>query len=70
MIASRVISESELEEKLASLGYARTTLESRTGTIWFNDGATKPIQVPHSIQGFYPDWLLLEIENRVGASLS
>ena len=66
MIASRVLKESELHDHLKSMGYKPTGEKTSTSTFWKNSKTGKHIQVPNSVQGFYPDWLLWELDAVIG----
>lgn len=61
----RVVSEKQLTERLKSLGYSQTTETTATGTYWRSSGG-RHLEVPFSIQGFYPDWMLIDLEEKIG----
>lgn len=69
MIASRVMTEAELHVKLEGLGYSRLELRTETATFWAN-GNNRVIQVPDSVQGYYPDWLLWPLEELLDCKLT
>lgn len=60
MIAAKPMSEEELKENLKNNGYSESDKTS-TGRFWTNPDKDT-IHVPDSIDGFYPDWLLYDIE--------
>ncbi|HUP90954.1 MAG TPA: hypothetical protein VM074_01805 [Solimonas sp.] len=66
MIAAKVMSEKELQKKLADKGFTKTTHKTDTGVFWRDGTAGKHILVPHSEQGFYPNWMLEDIEEHIG----
>lgn len=66
MIASKVLSEDEVYSTLRNYGYEPTDQKTDTGTFWRHKNTDKHIQVPESVQGFYPDWLLWDLEEIVG----
>lgn len=70
MIASRVLSEKELKDKLGGLGYQETTHKSSTSTFWQRNEDRHVVQVPTSIDGFYPDWLIEKLEEAIGVKLT
>lgn len=56
MIAPRVPPQEEIFKALGDLGFERTDVRTDTGEFWRH--RTGPhLQVPFSIQGYYPDWL-------------
>lgn len=69
MIASRVKPEKELHATLSGLGYEPTKEETSTGLFWKHKGTGKHIQIPKSVQGFYPDWLLWDLQEKLGEQL-
>lgn len=62
MIASQVLSKEQLEAWLKGLGYEPTEETTKTGRFWKNKTTGKHLQVPYDVQGFYPSWLLQEME--------
>lgn len=64
MIASRVVREAEVVESLKKAGFTKTTKTTATGTYW-RSKAGRHLLVPESVQGFYPDWLLNDINERL-----
>ena len=65
MIASPVISEKNLQDYLKGLGFQPTKETTNTGTFWKNN-AGKHVLIPFSEQGFYPTWMLADLEEVVG----
>ncbi len=57
MIAPRVPPEKEIFDRLAALGFEPTGMRSGTGEFWRHIKTDRHLQVPDSIQGYYPDWL-------------
>ena len=57
MIVSRVPPEEEIHGRLKELGFEPTDEKTDTGTFWVHKESGKHLQVPHSVQGYYPDWL-------------
>jgi len=70
MISSRVLSEKELHDRLRALGYTKTNHKTQTSTVWQHPETGLAIQVPPSIDGYYPDWLLWKLEAAVEAKLT
>lgn len=66
MIASRVPSREEVEEALREKGFEKTSETTETGTFWRHARTSRIVQLPYSVQGFYPSWLLEDIEERIG----
>jgi hypothetical protein len=64
-MADRVVSEQQLIDRLKALGFSRTTERTATGTFWKSSKGGH-ILVPDAIQGFYPDWLLSDLEGVIG----
>jgi len=65
MIAQPVLSKAELLELLEELGCIDTREELETGTIWKAPSGRHFI-VPFSNQGYYPSWMLTDMELVVG----
>lgn len=65
MISSRVRSAREVYASLKSQGFERTTHKTATGTFWKHAATGKHLLVPKSVQGFYPDWLLEDLLERM-----
>jgi len=65
MIASKVLKEKELHQVLANFGYEKSE-KTNTGCFWHNHEheakMPRTLHIPDSVQGFYPDWLLSEIQ--------
>ena len=70
MIASRVKPEKELHAARDRFGYEPTDQETSTGLFWRHRKTAKHIQVPKSVQGFYPDWLLWDLQEMIGERLT
>lgn len=66
MIASAVVTAAQVESRLKELGYERTTDRTETGQFWKRKQDGRIQQVPDSIDGFYPTWLLEELEKEIG----
>lgn len=66
MIASRVVSEDDVHKRLAASGFEATGNRVATGEYWRSKSTGKHLLVPDSVQGFYPDWLLKDLEARIG----
>ena len=66
MIASRVVSEEELQTALRELGFKLTEESTNTGVFWRHCDSGKHVLVPNSVQGFYPNWLLEDITEQIG----
>lgn len=66
MIASRVLPEAELKEILGAEGWEETPEKTKTGTFWSHQESGKYLLVPLSEQGFYPSWMLTNIEEMLG----
>lgn len=64
MIAPRVLTEAEMEAALIDRGFRPTASKTATGTYWAHPSG-KHIQVPNSLEGFYPDWMLYELVSRI-----
>lgn len=61
----RVASKSDVEAHLDSQGYQATDNVTETGRFWVSkDG--RHIQLPHPIQDMYPDFVLKDLEARIG----
>lgn len=66
MIAPRVLSEEELQAELKKRGFEPTDETTATGRFWKNKANNKHVLVPTSIDGFYPTWLLADLDEHVG----
>ena len=62
MIASRVVSQEEVYSYLTTLGWFETNTIYHSGVFWENKKTKQRVLIPHSVQGFYPDWLLSDIK--------
>ena len=69
MIASKVASESDINTWLSENGYKKTDIPIPMGTIWRKESTGELKQIPSSIQGFYPDWLIERIEDVIEDSI-
>ena len=58
MIAPRVPTEHEIFDALRELGFQETDVETATGRFWKHEQTGRHLQVPHSVQGYFPDWLI------------
>jgi hypothetical protein len=56
MISVRVPSQEEIFKGLEELGFKPTGKKTNTGEFWRHESG-RHIQVPFSVQGYYPDWL-------------
>lgn len=65
MIAQPVLSKAELVEILEERGCTDTREETETGMIWRGPSGRHFI-VPFSNQGYYPNWMLHDLESVVG----
>jgi hypothetical protein len=65
MTAARVPSEAEIFAELRSLGFEPTGEKTETGEFWLPKATKRHLQVPFSIQGFFPDWLIWEFEAKM-----
>lgn len=65
MVSQPVLSEQTLKSLLEARGCAATTLSTETGTIWKTAQGLHFI-VPFPEQGYYPDWMLMDVERMVG----
>jgi hypothetical protein len=57
MIAPRVPHEIEIFKELEEQGFERTGTTTKTGEFWRHKPTGRHLQVPFSIQGYFPDWL-------------
>lgn len=64
MIAPKVPSESEIFDILRGLDFEPTDAKTATGTFWRHAPSGKHLQVPFSVQGYYPDWLRSQFLSR------
>ncbi len=58
MIAPRVPGEGEIFDALGELGFEKTDTTTDTGCFWRHKTTGRHLQVPFSVQGYYPDWLI------------
>ena len=58
MIAPRVPREGEIFGALQDLGFEETDTTTETGRFWRHKKTGRHLQVPFSVQGYYPDWLI------------
>lgn len=66
MNPNRVLSRSDVESYLDSKGYQWTDKVTETGRFWIHKTDGTHIQVPHPINDMYPDFILGDLEARVG----
>ena len=66
MIADRVVSEDDLRRHLESRDFVPTGYRCATGEFWRSKKTGKHLLVPDSWDGFYPNWMLTELEAIVG----
>lgn len=60
MIAVRVPPEGEIFTALMNLGFEQTAVKTDTGCFWRHKETGRHLQVPFSVQGYFPDWLRAE----------
>lgn len=65
MISQPVVSREQLEERLEALDCEPTGIRLETGELW-KAASGRHFIVPDSIQGYYPDWLLWDLEEIIG----
>lgn len=65
-MAVPVVSEDKLQQVLRARGFEPTEVSTATGRFWRSTETKKHILVPDSVQGFYPDWLLADLEEITG----
>jgi hypothetical protein len=58
MIAPRVPTEQEIFTALRELGFEETDTITETGRFWRHTPTGRHLQVPLSVQGYFPDWLI------------
>ncbi len=61
----RVLSVADLHAALSERGFTPTPTRSRTGVFWRYSPSHQHIQVPDSLEGFYPDWMLYDLMSRI-----
>ena len=66
MIAPRVLTEAEVHEALSDRGFVPTETRTATGRFWVHKSTGEPIQIPDSLEGYYPDWMLYDLMSQVG----
>lgn len=66
MISPRVLTEADVHAALADRGFIRTDTRTKTGYFWAHAASDQHIQVPDSLDGFYPDWMLYDLMSRIG----
>jgi hypothetical protein len=69
MIAPRVLTEADVHDALSDRGFRPTDTRTATGRFWVHAGSHEHIQVPDSLDGFYPDWMLYDLMSRIGEIL-
>jgi len=65
MIAQPVLSETELVDLLEERDCTNTREQTETGTIW-RAPSGRHFVVPFPHQGYYPSWMLHDLEQIVG----
>ena len=65
-MAVPVVSEENLQAILRARGFEPTEERTATGRFWRSAETKKHVLVPDSVQGFYPDWLLSDLEEITG----
>jgi hypothetical protein len=65
-MAVPVVSEEQLKQILGKRGFEPTDERTATGRFWRSRDTGKHVLVPDSVQGFYPDWLLADLEGITG----
>lgn len=58
MIAPRVPPKEEIFAELGKLGFEATGEKTDTGEFWRHKASGRHLQVPNSVQGYFPDWLI------------
>jgi len=58
----RVPPEAEIFKELEAQGFIRTGETTATGEFWRHTPTGRHLQVPFSIQGYFPDWLEWEFK--------
>ena len=66
MISQPVLTRDQLVEILTSRDCQPTGSCTTTGEFWKTSGG-RHFLVPDSIDGYYPDWMLYDLEDIVGA---
>jgi hypothetical protein len=66
MIASAVVSAAQVEARLQALGFEPTKERTATGVFWCRKSDGRHLLIPDSVQGFYPDWMLADLEKEIG----
>ncbi len=66
MIASRVLTQAEVEAHLRSLGYVPTTNTTATGTFWRHSQSGQHLLVPFPYEEMYPDFILQDLVRHIG----
>ena len=61
-----VVSEEVVQHLLRELGYEPTEHKTATGTLWKHKQTGRHQQVPNSLDGFYPDFILQDLEEIIG----
>ena len=65
MITQPVVSRQQLEDRLNEIGAEKTDRRTDTAELWRLPNG-RHVTVPDSIQGYYPDWLLRDLEQIIG----
>lgn len=61
-----VVSEETVHQRLKDLGYESSEHKTDTGILWKHKETGKYIQVPYALDGFYPDFILADLEDIIG----
>ena len=66
MIAPHVLTEADVHTALSDRGFKPTDVRTNTGRFWVHASSEQHIQVPDSLEGYYPDWMLWDLMARIG----
>lgn len=61
-----VATERQIYALLRDAGYEQTEQRTATGTFWRSTETGRHVQVPDSLKGCYPDWLLADLVDIIG----
>lgn len=61
-----VPTEKQVQALLRQAGFEPTEHRTATGVYWKSAETGKHVQVPDSVEGFYPDWLLADLVGIIG----
>lgn len=65
-MAVPVPTEKQVQALLRKAGFEPTENHTATGTYWRCAETGKHVQVPFSVEGYYPDWLLADLVGIIG----